>query len=541
MDKEQIIKTIKETVKNHKLTYAVILTSKKNKEIKDFILNETVFLNEVQDMDWKTRIYCIINNIKEFPKCKMCGSPIKRRIKSGIGFATYCSPKCECLDPYIISKTNETNMKKYGCKWSFQSENNRSKTKLTMNNRYGCDYAQQNKNIKKNSLQKMKELYGHEMALQCPEIKNRMAKLSMEKLYNKLLKMKDISPLFSLDELIDNGRSYIYTWKCNKCGSEFESFIDKSWFKQGQNKTYARCPSCFPRICGTSSGEDDIANFISEIYDGEIRRHRRILRFDSKSHSKFEIDIYLPDVKLGFEFNGLFFHSELNGTPKNYHLRKTEIASENGIKLIHIFENEWIEKKELIKGRIKNLLGLYDKNIFARKCIVEEVDSSESYEFQESNHIQGGVHSSVNIGLKTKDGELIALMTFSKSRFSKKYEWELVRFCNKIGYHIPGAAGKLLKYFERKYSPKSIVSYADRKWSNGNLYNKLGFTFIRNSPPDYWYFKGRKVYSRIRFQKHKLKNILKNYNKNLSEWENMRNNKFNRFFDCGNMVFVKNY
>ena len=94
--------------------------------------------------------------------------------------------------------------------------------------------------------------------------------------------------------------------------------------------------------------------------------------------------------------------------------KKLSQKNEIPVKLIHIFENEWIERKELIKGRIKNLLGLYDKTIFARKCIVEEVDSSESYEFQESNHIQGGVHSSVNIGLKTKDGELIALMTFSK-------------------------------------------------------------------------------------------------------------------------------
>ena len=198
-------------------------------------------------------------------------------------------------------------------------------------------------------------------------------------------------------------------------------------------------------------------------------------------------------------------------------------------------------------SRIKNLLGIYDKVVYARKCEVLEIDSRTSIEFQNNNHIQGGVHSSVNIGLYYKN-ELVSLMTFSKPRFDKKHEWELVRFCNKIGYHIPGGASKLLKHFEREYNPKSIVSYADRRWtmnSNNTVYDKLGFKLNSISKPNYWYFKKNdhelKLESRIKYQKHKLKSLLEHFDSSKSEWENMNDNGYNRIFDCGNLVYIKQY
>ena len=118
----------------------------------------------------------------------------------------------------------------------------------------------------------------------------------------------------------------------------------------------------------------------------------------------------------------------------------------------------------------------------------------------------------------------------------------MLRFCNKIGYHIPGAASKLLKYFEKKYLPSTLVSYADRRWSNGNIYYKLGFKLDHYSIPNYWYSnKNLILESRIKYQKHKLKNILDNFNDKLSEKQNMINNGYFLIYDCGNMVFTKEY
>ena len=101
--------------------------------------------------------------------------------------------------------------------------------------------------------------------------------------------------------------------------------------------------------------------------------------------------------------------------------------------------------------------------------------------------MQGAVNAKVNLGLFYED-ELVSLMTFGKCRFDKKHEWEMLRFCNKLGYHIVGGAGKLLKHFERNLKPKSLVSYADRRWSQGKLYKALGFKLDHISAPNYWYW-----------------------------------------------------
>ena len=132
-------------------------------------------------------------------------------------------------------------------------------------------------------------------------------------------------------------------------------------------------------------------------------------------------------------------------------------------------------------------------------------------------------------------------MTFGKCRFDKKHEWELLRFCNKLGYHIPGGASKLLRYFERNYQPKSLVSYADRRWSQGKVYENLGFTFSHASAPNYWYWKNLKLESRIKYQKHKLKDLLEIFDENKTEVENMRDNGYKQIYDCGNLVYEKIY
>lgn len=146
---------------------------------------------------------------------------------------------------------------------------------------------------------------------------------------------------------------------------------------------------------------------------------------------------------------------------------KTELCEAQGYQLIHIFEYQWNIKKNIIKERLKHLFGIYDDKIFARNCEVKEIYLKESENFLNNYHIQGSSKSSIKLGLFFNN-ELIAVMTFGKPRFNKNYEWELIRYAT--SKHVCGGAGKLLKYFERKYKPFSIISYADRCWSKGNLY-----------------------------------------------------------------------
>ena len=254
-----------------------------------------------------------------------------------------------------------------------------------------------------------------------------------------------------------------------------------------------------------------------------------------------EVDIYLPDIKLAIEYNGLMFHSQgkskysiFKGVSKNYHLDKTNLVESEGAQLFHIFEGENLD---IWTSIIKNKLGLNTK-IYARKCLVKEVSSQEARKFLEDNHLQGYANSKIRLGLYYNE-ELVSLMTFSKPRYTKNYDWELVRFCTLKGYNVVGGASKLLSSFRSSYKG-SIISYANRRCSNGDLYRRLGFKEINRTSPGYYYFKENEMilYTRDRFQKHKLKDLLETFDERLTEEENMFENDYRKIWDCGNLVFV---
>jgi hypothetical protein len=227
----------------------------------------------------------------------------------------------------------------------------------------------------------------------------------------------------------------------------------------------------------------------------------------------------------------------------NYHLNKTEECIEKGIHLIHIYEDDWIYKKDIIKSRILNLLHKNRQNFYARKCYVKEITSNSiSKTFLDQNHMQGNVNSKVKLGLYHKnklsnEEEMIAIMTFGKSRFEKD-TYELYRFCNKLGYNAVGGAGKLFKYFLRNYIPSDIISYADRSWSIGNLYEQLGFKLINKTAPNYHYIKDNIQLDRFGFRKSEL--IKAGFDSNYTEHQIMQDQKVYRIYDSGNLKYQFN-
>lgn len=288
-----------------------------------------------------------------------------------------------------------------------------------------------------------------------------------------------------------------------------------------------------------SAAQREIREFISSISPCKLYSDEPLLLTEGSNRKK-DIDIYIPELNLGIEYNGQYWHSS-KFKKKNSHLDKTLAARKLGITLIHIFSSEWINKKDIVKSRLRNLLGESTK-VYARKCTIVELSPKEFKDFNEENHIQGSFNSSIKLGLKYR-GDLIAVMGFAKARYTKA-DWELTRFCNKCNYTVVGGASKLFKYFIRKNSPKSIVSYSDLRWGSGNLYSNLGFSLSHTSKPNYFYIDSKgdtsKLYSRITFQKHKLKDCLDNFSSDLTEAENMENNGFLRVYDCGNAVFLWN-
>jgi hypothetical protein len=519
---------------NENTISSIIRTHYKNEHFE--ILSETSYLPD--DCKFTERVYHILNNLNKKPLCKLEGCENHPKfISINQGYLNFCSPKhlrnspefktklgAYFKDPDKVNKRTEkikrTSLKKYGTDNPSKSKIVKEKisTKNKTNNQLFGEEIK--KKRKETSLLK----YGSEFSSQNPEVRERMKKSNLENSYRLLfhsnrLKNK-VDPLFTFDEFVGSTDwKHEYPFKCKKCG---EIFYDNLY-----GGRVPRCYKCYP-ISYQSQIEIDIRNWLAELIETQ---HNRL--FD-KTH---ELDIFIPSKNVGIEMNGNYWHSELGGKrDKNYHLNKTNFFKSKGIQILHIFEDEWNDKQDIAKSIILSKLGLIQNKIYARKCQIKEVEKTTARQFLFNNHIQGDTDSKVHLGLYFQN-ELVSLMSFSKPRYNKNYNWELVRFCNKINTNVIGGASKILNYFQQNHSG-SIISYADLRFSTGELYKTLGFELLHQSDPNYYYLeKYKNRIHRLQFQKHKLKDKLKIFDPNLTEWQNMQLNGYDRIWDCGNLVF----
>lgn len=264
-----------------------------------------------------------------------------------------------------------------------------------------------------------------------------------------------------------------------------------------------------------------------------------------------EIDIVIHNKKIGIEFNGNMYHSEIFGKKTmNFHLNKTVLMNKINYSLIHITEDEWGLKKELVKNKLKHILGINNSaKIYARNCKIEIVDKTLKNEFLNKNHIQGEDRSEIHLGAYYNN-VLVALMTFDSNRQMTAKEkinnhYELKRFCVDNDLQVIGIAGKLLSYFIKNYNPEKIISFADRRWTlnkDENLYIKLGFKLTDILAPDYTYYCPKihryKRFHKFSFGKSSLKKKYPNiYSDDKTEWQMMQELGFDRIWDCGKFKY----
>lgn len=290
------------------------------------------------------------------------------------------------------------------------------------------------------------------------------------------------------------------------------------------------CPSCGNNI---STAETAISECIRSFGFEPKENDRSIL-------DGYEIDVFVPSEHIGIEFDGLKWHCD-QYKDDNYHLNKTDECLKKGIRLIHIFEDEWAHKQDIVKSMLASIFGKTERKIYARKCEVREVGNTVKKMFLEENHIQGDVVSKINYGLYYDD-ELVSMMCFGKPRISlgkkevKEDEYELLRFCNKKYTTVVGGASKLFKHFIYEYKPEVITSYCDRRWSVGNMYIKLGFKLSHVSQPNYFYVNGQNRENRFGYRKSEL--VKEGYSSKKTEREIMKERGIPRIYDCGSYVFV---
>jgi Zn finger protein HypA/HybF involved in hydrogenase expression len=420
----------------------------------------------------------------------------------------------------ILEKQKNTNLERTGYKFQMQNPKNKKKSKETCKLLYDEEIGSKSKIIKDITIQNNLKKYGVNFPNKLDYVKNNIKETKRK---NLLKKYKELG----LKTIKSDGT---YVFKCEK-GHDFE-ITSVLLYNRLKYKTVL-CTKCNKINSYNISGlELQLQEFIQDNYDGEII-------FSNRSIIKpYELDIYLPELNLAFEFNGVYWHNELN-KPENYHLNKTESCLKKGIQLIHIYEDDWIYKQEIIKSRLKNKFNKSNK-IFARKTEIKEIiDNKLIREFLNKNHLQGFVGSSIKIGLFFNN-ELVSLMTFGKKRkiMGSKHEinkYELLRFCNKLYTNVVGGASKLFKYFIRNYKYDEILTYADRSWSKGELYEKLGFNFISKTVPNYYYVVNSIRQYRFNYRKNIL--VKEGFNPSLTEHEIMLERNIYRIYDSGNLKY----
>jgi len=477
-------------------------------------------------------------------KCDICNFEkqlsFQKYIKNIKNGGIYC-----CSSKCAQSKVKNTSLEKFGSEYYVQTDEYKKRHKETSMKVYGVEHHTQNEDVKNRIKETSMKIYGVDNPSK--------SQIVIDKIKNTFLDRYGVENISSLDyiknKISQNSITFFknnynlnilkylnnqYYLICDRCSNEYN--IHKKTLRNRLIGNTIPCTICNPiHNIFFSEKEKLLLNFIENNYKHTIITNTKSII------SPYELDIYLPELKLAFEFNGVYWHNELN-KDKNYHKMKTDLCEKNGIQLIHIYEDDWDYKQEIVKSMILNKLNLTENKIYARKTEIREItDNILIRDFLDKNHLQGFIGSKIKIGL-FYENELVSLMTFGnlKKPINDNIinEYDMLRFCNKINTTVIGGASKLFQYFIKIYKPTQIISYVDRSHSNGNLYKQLGFVLSHITEPNYYYVIDGIRNNRFNFKKNIL--IKEGYNLDKTEHNIMLERKIYRIYNSGYIIFIYN-
>ena len=501
------------------------------------------------------KLYNYYEGNEERPKC-ICGKPLKFQTFT-LGYHKFCSQKCSTSSPERSSKIRETTLERYGVGNVSQSYDIKQKKEETSLKHYGVKHF----NNREQAKETMKRVYGVENVSKLDDVKLKK-KTTLEQHYHgdispiqekmreTCLKKYGVDNVFKLDSVRKNTLSSYYklflqnnpiveeiireddiTYKCKcphpgctKC-EEKNFLISAITYNNRKYSDGEMCTKLLPpnenRLKNTSL-EIFIKNLLEEYNIKYITNDRKILNGK-------ELDIFIPSKNVAIECNGCRWHSFLFKS-QTYHKEKFDACLENNIQLLTFWEDQIKNNPQKIRSILLSKLGIYDKRIFARKCIIKELKANICQYWLTQWHLQGSTGASVRLGLYLGD-ELVSIMTFCRRKLFVNNDWELVRYCVKPGCQVIGGASKLMNYFIKLFNPKKIISFSSNDISNGNLYKQLGFE-NKGETLSYWYVdKNLKRYHRYNYRKSEL--IKKGYDAKKSEFEITNDMGLLRIYDSG--------
>lgn len=540
------------------------MTYTKRKIIEDTLILQTPFLP--QSVTIQQRGWHIMHNIDCVPICPNISCNNYLKFQKDNTYSKYCSRKCVANSPETLQKRKNSVIKTYGSEQAykeykasilkkisnekygvdniFQADEIKEKIKQTVMEKYGVEHSSQSKIVKDNISNTMIERYGVEHALQSKEFR--------DKFNNTMIERYEVGHALQSEEILskikqNNNKQFDrdHHSQIHMSSDTLKKLNNKEWLIAKHHdeeftidaisnilnidKTtvsrYLQEHSIEIKRHASSFPEHEITEFLNSYEVKTISNSRNII-------NPYELDIYLPDYNLAIEYCDLYWHSDIN-KPKNYHKIKYEQCKLKNIRLLTIFENEWLKNKDLVKRKILNIINKENNDrIFARKCKIVNVLQKNKGKFFDQYHIQGDGPSSINYGLEY-NGELIAVMGFIQS---KEY-FILNRYAT--SRIVAGGFTKLLTHFEKEYNKPKIITFADLRWSEGELYKNSGFKIDKILKPDYYWCKDKTLWHKFNFRHSRMKNKLNKYDSNISEADNMTNDGYYKIWDCGKIRFYK--
>ena len=494
-------------------------------------IKEAFFRGDLKDISWSwvirklstplsaQQLYELISG-QTPPLCTICNV---RNVSSFVsfekGYNKYCSKSCAKKDPIVQQKKIATQQSRPGWK-----EEMLSKMRSTCMEKYGHSSALKNETVKEKRRNSNQKKYGaNEVLASGSSIRTRLtSQVAVNKFWGRVSSFSDILPLFCKEDFTNDEKEY--KWKCIACERIFTA--------HARDGSIPKCQSCFPR--SSSRGEREILQFVMEIVgkDADVKSRHKL--------NGIELDIFIPSKSLAIEYNGIYWHSEGRGTPKNYHLDKLNLCKDNCIRLLQFWDYQWENKTDVVKSIISNALGLSSNKIYARKCSTMKIDEATAASFLQDNHLSGNARGSALLLGLYYGGALVQVATFGKSRFGAKTpEIEMFRLCAAKNHTVVGGASRLIKEASKCLSAVTFISFCDKMAFSGNTYAALGFSKVSEGKPSSWYFSSDgKLKHRSSFQKKKLMKILGIDHTNKTEFELAQLLKLNRVWDCGSSKWV---
>lgn len=443
-------------------------------------------------------------------------------------------------NPEVLAKRKETLLSRYGALVSpatRESARQRSrelnrKGRETFKNRYGVANPSQLPDHLQKVQATLQKNYGVSHQSQIPHVQAKTQHLRESRFHqlaeNQVKIIAFHEPDDELTASFDNPNQRI-EFHCLTCSS-VETLASET-FKFRTREFGSPCSTCTCVGRASSNQEMQVRDFVKTFGTDVVAN-------DRKQIAPYELDIWLPSQRVAIEYCGLYFHKEHNIEDRKRHLKKHEMCAEKNIRLVTIFEDEWVNNRAGVENRLRNLLQANSQKIGARKLACTSISPQVANEFCEKYHIQGVGRTRVAYGL-FQAAQLVSVMTFSHLNIAKGSKhspgaWELNRFCSIFDLTISGGASKLFSNFINDHSPEQVISYSDRRWNTGAVYAKLGFDFAGHSPPNYWYidFGKLKRIHRYALKKNKCDDLT------LTEWETRQQQGWSRIWDCGHGKWI---